>query len=63
MVFFVLIENLLLNMHEDTLLIGGAPPTVEIIPAYVNRPRAQAKPRVIILPGASRTTKKEEPKV
>jgi len=56
--YFVVVENILINKYEDTVLFGGGSEPIEIIPAYVKRQKNQAKPKVFILPGASRTARK-----
>lgn len=62
MLYFVVVENIMLNKYEDTVLFGGNSGPMEIIPAYVKRQRNQQKPKVFILPGASSPTKKQPSK-
>jgi hypothetical protein len=56
--YFVLVENILMNKYEDTVLFGGTSAPIEIIPAYVKRQNSPAKPRIFNLPGASKAVKK-----
>jgi hypothetical protein len=63
MLYFVIVENVLMNRFEDTLLFGGNANTMEVIPAYVNRPKKKVlKQKVFILPGASKIVERPENK-
>lgn len=51
--YFILVENVLVNKYEDTMLIGGNS-NEEKIPAFVKKAkRNKSGPKPVILPGIS----------